>query len=168
MGSAASGGSAPTRSPDEALVARLLEVIGGDAPMEDALNLLGPDVISHMDEYTVRGTEVWFDWLEFVRSRARGDLRVDVDRIVTEADGRISAFGWLRTSDGRTRQPNHAIYRVEGSRITEVWTSRGNYAMIFGAKVRHRLTWLLVLLEMAVWRRLPWTRRARSSRTPRS
>lgn len=149
-------------------MARLLEVIGGEAPMGDALKLLAPDVVSHMDEYTVRGTDVWFDWLEFIRSRAKGELRVDVDRIVTEPDGRITAFGWLRTADGRTRQPNQAIYRVQGGRIAEVWTSRGNYAMIFGAKVRHRLTWLLVLLEMAVWRRLPWTRRARSSATQRS
>lgn len=128
--------------------------------MADALELLAPDVISHMDEYTVRGTDVWFDWLEFIRSRAKSELRVDVDRIVTEPDGRITAIGWLRTADGRTRQPNQAIYRVQGGRITEVWTNRGNYEMIFGAKVRHRLTWLLVLLEMAVWRRLPWTRRA--------
>ena len=152
---------APIRSPDEALVARLLDVIGGDAPMTDALDLLAPDVVSHMDEYTVRGTDVWFDWLEFIRSRAKGDLRVDVDRIVTEPDGRVSAFGWLRTADGRTRQPNQAIYRVQSGRITEVWTSRGNYEMIFGAKVRHRLTWLLVLLEMAVWRRLRRRQRAR-------
>ena len=153
--------SAQIRSSDEALVARLLEVIGGNAPMSDALELLATDVVSHMDEFTVRGTDVWFDWLAFIRSRAKSEIRVDVDRIVTEPDGRISAFGWLRTADGRTRQPNHAIYRVQGGRITEVWTTRENYAMIFGAKVRHRLTWLLVLLEMAVWRRLPWTERAR-------
>ena len=161
-------GSAPVRSPDEELVARLLEVIGGDAPLSDALEILSPDVVSHMDGFTVHGTDVWFDWLEFIGSRARGELRVDVDRIVTQPDGRISAFGWLRTADGRTRQPNQATYRVEGGRINEVWTTRGNYAMIFGAKVRFRLTWLLVLLEMAVWRRLPWTRRARSSATQRS
>ena len=168
MSRAEAKGSVPSRSPDEALVARLLEVIGADAPLSDALEILAPDVVSHMDGYTVHGTDVWFDWLEFIGSRAKGELRVDVDRIVTEPDGRITAFGWLRTADGRTRQPNQASYRVQGGRITEVWTTRGNYAMIFGAKVRYRLTWLLVLLEMAVWRRLPWNRRARSSRTPRS
>ena len=154
-------GSASTRSPDEAVVARLLDVIGGNAPMSDALEILAPDVISHMDEFSVRGTDVWFDWLEFIRSRARSELRVEVDRIVTHPDGRISAFGWLTTADRRTRQENHAVYRLKGGRITEVWTTRDNYAMIFGAKVRHRLTWLLVLLEMAVWRRIPWTKRAR-------
>ena len=161
MRPAKASGSVQTRSRDEALVARLLDVISGDAPMADALEILAPNVISHMDEYTVRGTDVWFDWLEFLRSRARGELRVDVDRIVTNPDGTISAFGWLRTADSRTPQENQALYRLEGGRIIEVWTTRGNYEMIFGAKVRHRLTWLLVLLEMAVWRRLPWTKRAR-------
>ena len=164
MAAAEVPGTAPIRSPGEALVARLLEVIGGDAPLAEALDLLAPDVVCHMDAYTVCGTDVWFDWLEFIQSRATSELRVDVDRIVTEADGRITAFGWLRTADGRTRQRNQATYRIQGGRIAEVWTNRGNYEMIFGAKVRHRLTWLLVLLEMAVWRRLPWTRRARSSR----
>jgi hypothetical protein len=32
--------------------------------------------------------------------------------------------------------------------------------MIFGPKVRHPVRWLLVLLEMAIWRRLPSRRRA--------
>ena len=142
-------------------MARLLDVIGGNAPMTNALEILAPDVVAHMDEYTVRGTGLWFDWLEFIRAHAKGDLRVEVDRIVTESDGRISAFGWLRTADGRTQQPNQATYRVRGGRIIEVWTSRANYEMIFGAKVRHRLTWLLVLVKMAVWRRLPWRQRVR-------
>ena len=164
MASAEAPGSAPIRSPDETLVARLLEVISGDAPLAEALELLAPDVVSHMEEYTVRGTDVWFDWLAFIRSRARGRLRVDVDRLVTHPDGRITAFGWLRMADNRTRQENRAVYRLDGGRIVEIWTNRGNYEMIFGAKVRHRLTWLLVLLEMAVWRRLPWTRRARWTR----
>jgi len=31
------------------------------------------------------------------------------------------------------------------------------------AIVRHPLSWTIVLLEMAVWRRLPWRRRARPS-----
>jgi hypothetical protein len=32
--------------------------------------------------------------------------------------------------------------------------------MIFGPEVRHPVRWLLVLLEMAIWRRLPSRRRA--------
>ena len=157
-----------TRSTEEALVARLLDVIGGHAPMADALEVLSPELVSHMDEWTVRGTDVWFDWLDFIRYRAGGQLRLDVDRIRTNPDGTITAFGWLTVGDGRTRQENYAIYRLEGGRIAEIWTTRGNYEMIFGAKVRHRLTWLLVLVEMAIWRRLPWTRRARSPATKRS
>jgi hypothetical protein len=155
-----------TLSADEAVVARLLEVISGDAPMAEAERLLAPDVISHMDEYTVRGIAVWVDWVEFLRSRARGDVKVELDRLVTGPDGRITAFGWLRIASApdRTPQPNQAIYRLKNRLIAEVWTTRGNYEMIFGAKVRHRFSWMLVLLEMAVWRRLPWKSSARSSR----
>ena len=61
-------------------------------------------------------------------------------------------------------QQNQATYRVENGRIAEIWTTRENYATIFGAKVRHPLRWLFVLVEMAVWRRLPSRRRTRSPR----
>jgi hypothetical protein len=161
MHASGGGGPAPARSADEALVARLLAVIGGDAPMAEALELLAPDVVSHMDQFTVRGTDVWFDWLAFIRSRATGDLRVAVDRIVTHPDGTISAFGWLTVPGASLslRQENHARYRVEGGRVREVWTTRENYEIIFGAKVRRRFSWLLVLLQMAIWRRLPWRTR---------
>ena len=154
-----------TLSADEALITRLLDVISGDAPMADTAHLLAPGLISHMDRFTVHGTEVWFDWLEFLQSRAGGELRVDVDRFVAHPDGTITAFGWLRTarSDNRTPQPNQATYRIADGRVAEIWTSRANYEMIFGAKVRHPMHWLLVLVEMAVWRRLPWSRRVRSS-----
>jgi len=151
------------RTPDEALIARLLDVISGRRPMEEARGLLAPDVVSHMDQYTVRGIDVWFDWLEFLRSRAGGPVEVDLDHFVKHPDGTISAHGWLRIANARERTPrqNEARYRLENRHITEVWTTRGNYEMIFGRRVRRSLSWLLVLVEMAVWRRLPWRQRAR-------
>jgi hypothetical protein len=156
---------APPRAADEALIARLLTVISGDAPREEAHRLLAPDVISHMDQYVVRGIDVWFDWLDFLLSNAKGSVKVDVDRFERHSDGTITAYGWLRVahSGDRTPHQNWARYRVDGNRIAEVWTSRGNYEAVFGAKVRHPLTWLLVLLEMAVWRRLPWRSHTRVS-----
>lgn len=158
MQSAGTSGAAPARAADEALIARLLTVISGDAPREEAYTLLAPDVISHMDQYVVRGIDVWFDWLDFLLSNAKGSVKVDVDRFERHSDGTITAYGWLRVahSDDRTPHQNWARYRVDENRIAEVWTTRGNYEAVFGAKVRHPLTWLLVLLEMAVWRRLPW------------
>lgn len=154
--------AAATRSADEALVARLLEVIAGRAPLSEAERLLAPDVISHMDRFTVTGIRVWMDWLEFLLSKAEGSVTVDVDRMVTNADGSVTAFGGLRPARTplSSRQEHQATYRVHSGRIAEIWTTRGNYEMIFGPKVRHPVRWLLVLLEMAVWRRLPWRSRA--------
>ena len=143
-------------------MARLLDVICGRAPLSEAEHLLAPDVISHMDRFTVRGTRVWKDWLEFLLSNAEGSVTVDVDRMVTNADGSITAFGGLRPARSPlpSRQEHQATYRVQNGRIVEIWTTRGNYEMIFGPKVRHPVRWLFVLLEMAVWRRLPWRSRA--------
>jgi hypothetical protein len=151
------------RSADEALVVRLLAVISGDAPMAEAEQLLAPDVISHMDRWTVRGTAVWYDWLAFLRAKARGNVTAGLDRMVTHRDGTITAYGNLQAARAplSRRQEHHATYRLENGRIAEVWTTRGNYEMIFGRKVRHPVLWLLVLLEMAIWRRLPWRSRAR-------
>ena len=141
---------------------RLLAVISGDAPMAEAEQLLAPDVISHMDQWTVRGITVWFDWLEFLLSKVEGSVTVELDRLVTHEDGTITAYGKLQTARAplASRQEHHATYRFEQGRIAEVWTTRGNYEMIFGPKVHHPVRWLLVLLEMAIWRRLPWRRRA--------
>jgi len=158
------------RSADETLVARLLAVISGDAPPDDADRLLAPDVVCHMDRYDVRGTRVWKDWLEFLCRKAGGQVKVDLDHFEANADGTLTAFGWLRVegSPERTPQQNWARYRIDGNRIAEVWTTRANYERIFGAKVRHPLSWFLVLLEMAIWRRLPSRRRARPSRPEES
>jgi len=159
--------AASSRSADEALIVRLLAVISGDAPRAEATRLLAPDVISHMDQFTVRGIDVWFDWLDFLLSKAKGNVRADLDRFEANPDGTITAYGWLTVENSAelTPQQNWARYRVDENRIAEVWTTRGNYESIFGAKVRHPLSWMLVLLEMAVWRRLPWRTRVHSSRT---
>jgi hypothetical protein len=98
----------------EALVTRLLAVISGDAPVSDAERLLAPDVISHMDRFTVRGTDVWADWLAFLRSRAGGRVRADVDHFAINEDGTISAFGclWVERT-GKPRDQQHRVtYRV--------------------------------------------------------
>ena len=151
------------RDADAALITRLLAVISGQAPMAEAEQLLAPDVISHMDRWTVRGTGVWYDWLAFIRSKAGGNVTAGLDRLVSNQDGTITAYGNLQKAGAPlvTRQEHHARYRFENGRIAEVWTTRGNYEMIFGRKVHHPVRWLLVLVEMAIWRRLPWRRRAR-------
>ena len=110
MAPAGPSGDVAPRSADEALVVQLLAVISGEAPMADAERLLAPDVISHMDRWTVRGITVWCDWLAFLRSKARGNVTVGLDRLVTHPDGTITAYGNLRTARApfASRQEHHA------------------------------------------------------------
>jgi hypothetical protein len=146
-----------SRTADEAVVARLLAAIGGDVPLAEVVHLLAPDVICHMDRLTARGPDAWIDWVEFIRSRGAPDVRAEVERLETGADGIITAFGGLTAGPAGTlpSRGGTARYRVADGRIAEIWTSRWNYEIIFGPKVRHPLSWLLVLARMAVWRRLP-------------
>jgi hypothetical protein len=152
------------RTADEAVVARLLAAIGGDTPLSEAVHLLAPDVICHMDRFTARGADVWTDWVLFIRSRSVEKLNVVVDRYETGADGIITAFGGLTTGSEGTAspRPGTARYRVVDGRIVEIWTSRWNYEIIFGPRVRRPLSWLLVLVRMAMWRRLSRLHAARS------
>lgn len=154
------------RTADEAVVARLLAGIG-DGPLSEAVYLLAPDVVCHMDRFTARGADVWVDWVLFIRSRGVENLKVVVDRYETGADGIITAFGGLTAGFEGTTSPRAgtARYRVVDGRIVEIWTSRWNYEIIFGPRVRRPLSWLLVLVRMALWRRLSRLHAARSHPT---
>ena len=149
---------------DQAVVAKLLAAVGGDAPRTEAVHLLAPDVVCHMDRFTARGADTWVDWVEFIRSRGVENVRAEVERMETGADGIITVFGGLTAGSGGTSAPRggSARYRVVDGRIVEIWTSRWNYEAIFGPKVHHALSWLLVLVRMALWRRLSRRNAARS------
>ena len=114
---------------EQAVVARLLAAVGGDAPLTEAVHLLAPDVVCHMDRFTARGADTWVDWVEFIRSRGVEELKVEVERLETGADGIITAFGGLTAGLGRKSAPSggSARYRVVDGRIVEIWTSRWNY-----------------------------------------
>ena len=126
-------------------------------PLDDAVQLLAPDVICHMDQFTARGPDAWVDWVEFIRSRGVEKVKVVVERLETGADGIITAYGGLTAGPEERSLPRGgtARYRVKDGRIAEIWTSRSNYEAVFGRKVHRPLSWMLVLLRMAVWRRLP-------------
>lgn len=144
--------------PDQTVISRLMAVIGGKTPIEDATHLLVPDVICHMGGYTVHGVDAWMRWVRYIRSRGVEDLEPEIDRMIPSPDGTITAVGRLR---GKRRGrfviagEGSATYRVKDGRITEIWTSRENYELIFGRLVHHPWSWLLVLIHLAVWSRLP-------------
>jgi hypothetical protein len=155
-------GAGATWTDDEILVARLLAAVGGDTPRDAVVHLLAPDVICHMDRFTARGPDAWVDWVEFIRSRGVENVRAVVERLETGADGIITAYGGLTAGPDGSAVPRggSARYRVQDGRIAEIWTSRSNYEVVFGSKVHRPLSWMLVLLRMALWRRLPWKRPA--------
>jgi SnoaL-like domain len=126
-------------------------------PLSDAVHLLAPDVICHMDRFTARGPDAWTDWVEFIRSRGVENVKVVVERFETGADGIITAYGGLTAGPEGSAVPRggSARYRVKDGRIAEIWTSRSNYEAVFGRTVHRPLSWMLVLLRMALWRRLP-------------
>jgi SnoaL-like protein len=156
------GSCAENRSGEELLVAQLLAAVGGDASRNAVVHLLAPDVICHMDQFTARGPAAWSDWVAFIRSRGVENVRVEVERLETGADGIITAYGGLIAGpEGRPApRGGNARYRVKNGRIAEIWTSRSNYEVVFGSKVHRPLSWMFVLLWMAIWRRLPWKRPA--------
>ena len=156
------GSCVENRSAPESLVARLLAAVGGDASRDEVVHLLAPDVICHMDQFTARGPDAWVDWVRFIRSRGVENVRVVVERLETGADGIITAYGGLTAGPVGRSVPRggNARYRVKDGRIAEIWTSRSNYEVVFGSKVHRPLSWMLVLLWMALWRRLPWKRPA--------
>lgn len=151
-----------SRTADEAVVARLLAAVGGDVPAAEVARLLAPDVVCHMGPYTARGVNAWVDWVEFLHSRGVEGVRAEVERLETGASGIVTAYGGLAAGRGARAAPRggSARYRVVGGRVSEIWTEARNYEIIFGAAVHHPLRWLLVLVRMALWRRLPWRRRA--------
>jgi hypothetical protein len=156
------GSCAEGRTAQESLVARLLAAVGGDEPLDTVVHLLAPDVICHMDQFTSRGPDAWMDWVEFIRSRGVENVHVVVERFETEADEIITAYGGLVAGPEGTAalRGGSARYRVKDGRIAEIWTSRSNYEVVFGRKVHRPLSWMLVLLRMAIWRRLPRKRPA--------
>jgi hypothetical protein len=150
------------RSGQEWLVERLLAAVGGDEPLDDVVSLLAPDVICHMDQFTAHGPDAWVDWVEFIRSRGVENVKVVVERLETGADGIITAYGGLVAGPVGRSVPHggNARYRVSDGRIAEIWTSRSNYEVVFGTRVHRPLSWMFVLLRMAIWRRLPRKRPA--------
>lgn len=144
----------PDLDDDEAAVLRLSEVIAGRAPLEEASHLLAPDVVSHLDGLTARGSRVWRDWVTFLRSRP-GRPHLDLVDLRTHllADGRVVLVGRWRLGP-TVSDPVSATYRFERGRIAEIWTSRSNYAFVLGAWCRSALAMALVAARVGAASRI--------------
>lgn len=149
------------KNPEQAhrqVLDRLAEALSGRMDLADGAALFQPDVIVHMDRYTFRGVGAWQTWVAFIRSRpGMADLRIDCDGLVVQDVDTVTAFGHWRAGSGAAAREKLATarYRFHEGRIAEVWTTRGNYEMMFGPWVRSQVGLLLVFARLVLWMKLP-------------
>ena len=142
---------------NRALVAKLMTILSGDAPIEAGAELLSPEVVAHVDGWRFQGINVWANWIQYLRTRGRLDEpTLVVDRIELNPDSTITAHGrWSGMLDGRrmTSQPCRARYRVADGKIVEIWSTRRNYAFLCGQHVQSHLGLALELFRVRRWKK---------------
>lgn len=138
------------------IVERLLPFLVEKQDLALACELISADVISHLDQYTVRGREIWMQWVRFINSRRSIRLLEALpEEIVANPDGSVTASGrWkgLRKREIILSHPISATYKIENGKIVEIWTQRTNYTFVLGPLMQSRLGVIGVLLYFKVWR----------------
>lgn len=136
-------------------ISRLLRIVAGKTPISHGVELIAQDVVIYMDGHTFRGINTWATWLHYIRTRSRvADLDVEVDRLVSNADGTITAHGrWKARQQGKEVFSSEvwARYRVVDGVVVEIWTTRTNYAFMVGPIMRTRAGHLLIMLHLFFW-----------------
>ncbi len=139
----------------KATILRLLNIVAGKAPIPHGVELLAQDVVIHMDGHTFQGINSWALWISYLRSRSRvAGLDVEVERLVTGADGTITAHGrWKAMRRGKIAfsRDLRVRYRVVDGVVVEIWTTRINYAFPVGPMMDSRPGHLLVMLHAYLW-----------------
>jgi hypothetical protein len=123
-------------------IIRLLQIVAGKAPIPHGVELIAQDVVIHMDGHTFQGINTWAVWISYIRTRGRvADLDVEVQRMVSNADGTLTAHGrWKAQQQGKEVYSRDvwARYRVVDGVVVEIWTTRTNYAFMVGPIMRSR------------------------------
>ena len=141
---------------NHAVVARLMAILGGDAPIESGAQLMTSDVVAHVDGWRFQGINVWASWMRYLHSRGvRTAPQLLVDAIVADGDGGVVVRGrWssMRRGHRVLSAPGEARYRLVGGRIVEMWSTRSNYAAVCGAHLTTRIGFAVELLRMWWWK----------------
>ena len=139
----------------KATISRLLRIVAGKTPIPHGVELMAQDVVIHMDRDTFYGINAWANWLSYLRTRSRvADLDVEVDRLVSNEDGTITAHGrWKARRQGEVifSREVSARYRVVDGIVVEIWTTRTNYVFVLGPIMRTRAGHLLIMLHVFFW-----------------
>jgi hypothetical protein len=137
-----------------AVVGKFMEVLAGEEPLGASRSYMAEDVILHVDNFTFRGRHVWMRWVSFLRARSQpGGLAIRVEETIVNPDGTITARGRWRTTNGEPRfsATVSGRYRVAGTKVAEVWTTRTNYEFVFGSICGSRIGWMVIMARMALW-----------------
>ncbi|HEX7980575.1 MAG TPA: hypothetical protein VF461_18370 [Gemmatimonadaceae bacterium] len=141
---------------NRATVARLLDILRGESPIESGTELIAPDVVAHVDGWRFQGINVWANWILYLRTRGRLDaLTLFVDQLVVEKDATVKVRGcWSAMRDEHRvfSKSCSARYRLEKGRIVEIWSTRRNYAFMCGAHVERRAGFAAELLRAWWWK----------------
>lgn len=139
------------------IVERLLPFLVEKQNFSEVYELICADVISHMDQYSVRGLQVWIQWVRFINSRGRvGQLDTILESMVVNPDGSVTASGrWKANYKGKATVSHQisATYKIQDGKIVEIWTKRTNYTFIIGSFMQSRLGLVCVLLYFMLWSR---------------
>jgi hypothetical protein len=139
----------------KATVSRLMGILAGKTPIPDGVEIIAQDVVSHMDGFTFSGINTWANWLRYIRTRSRvAELDLQVDRLVANDDGTISAYGRWKALDRGTQifsKEVWARYRVRNGKVIEIWTTRTNYVFMLGPIMRSRVGLMLIMLHVYFW-----------------
>lgn len=138
------------------IVERLLPFLVEKDELSTVNQLISDDVLSHMDQYTAHGLQVWMQWVHFINTRRRvAHLETQLESMTVDPDGRVTVSGrWRATHKGEKVLSGKisATYRIHNNRIVEIWTRRTNYTFIFGPVMQSQCGLALVLLYFSVWR----------------
>jgi hypothetical protein len=141
----------------KALVSRLMGILAGNTPIPQGVDIIAQNVVAHMDGIKFHGINTWANWIRFIRTRGDLDgLELVVDRLVTNDDGTITAFGnWKAHKNGEEIVSNElwARYRIRNGRIVEIWTTRTNYVFMLGPIMSSRTGQLMYMVHMYFWGR---------------
>jgi hypothetical protein len=133
-----------------------MTILSGDLPIHAGSEIIAPDVVAHVDGWRFQGINVWANWIDYLRTRGRVSApTLLVDELAVRPDARVTIRGrWQGTRDGRhaTSKPGAATYRLENGRITEIWSTRRNYAFLCGAHVEYHWGLAYELLRTQWWR----------------
>lgn len=120
---------------------RILAVFAGAAPVEAIAAEVHDDVVVHIDRLRFRGLSGWRKWARHSRATWPFDqLRFEVVDAEHEVAGdrltvAIAAVGRRRGAAAEERSPaERFVYRFDGDKVREIWTSRRNYTFLYGER----------------------------------